>query len=290
MPNHSLAAAGVTARIKSHGGELCSLTAPDGTELIWQAHPAWPRHSPILFPIVGTLRDNRYRHAGKTYELGRHGFAREAQFDWVARSASTAHLVLVSNPATRAVYPFEFRFEVFYALGSDGLTSTYRITNTGESVLPASMGAHPAFNWPLRPGIAKTDHRLEFASPEPAPIRRIRRDGLLRPDPLPTPVEGSTLALHDGLFAEDAIIFDHPVSTSVRFTTPGAPVVEVSWQGFTELGIWNPVGVDLLCIEPWYGVSDPIDYDGDLMGKPFIHHIAPGASLAASHSIRVIQA
>ncbi len=287
MAHHTIAAAGRTARIKSLGAELSSLTAPDGTEVIWQAHEAWPRHSPVLFPIVGTVRDNQYRHAGQTYHLGRHGFARETQFAWTERTASTASLAITDTAATRAVYPFAFRFEVSYALSADGVAITYRITNTGDVVLPASMGAHPAFNWPLRPGIAKTDHSLTFAAAEPTPIRRVSLDGLLRPEHLPSPIQGTTLKLHDGLFVEDAIILDHPASRSLRYTAPGAPVVEFSWDGFTELGIWTRPGVDLLCLEPWAGVSDPAGYAGEISAKPFIHLIQPGADFAASHHIQV---
>ena len=286
MPHHSISAAGATARIKAEGAELCSFITQSGTELLWQAHPAWPQHAPNLFPIVGTVRDNHYRHNGESYALFRHGFARHAIFEWVERSPTTARLVLTDNPATRAVYPFAFRFEIAYAIAEDGLTITFILQNTGLETLPASMGAHPAFNWPLRPGIAKEAHHLTFSAEETAPIRRVRPDGLLRPEALPTPLAGRTLALHDGLFAEDAIILDPVASTALRYGAPGTETVEFAWGGFPQLGIWTRPGVDLLCLEPWHGFSDPIGYDGNITDKPGIMILPPGTSRTAWHRIR----
>ena len=288
MPHHSISAAGATARIKAQGAELCSFITPAGTELLWQAHPAWPQHAPNLFPIVGTLRANRYRHNGRSYELFRHGFARHAPFEWTARTPTTARLVLTDSPATRAVYPFAFRLEIAYAIAGNGLTITFTLQNTGAEPLPASMGAHPAFNWPLRPGIAKEAHRLTFAAEETAPIRRVRPDGLLRPESLPTPIAGHILALHDGLFAEDALILDPVASTALRYGAPGTETVAFAWGGFPQLGIWTRPGMDLLCLEPWHGVSDPVDYDGDISGKPGMMILPPGTARTAWHRIQVL--
>lgn len=288
MPQHTISASCATVRINAAGAELASFISPAGTELIWQAHEPWPRHAPNLFPIVGTLRDNAYRHNGKTYQLFRHGFARDSRFEWTERTPTTAKLALADSQSTRAVYPFAFRFEIAYALGADGLGITFTLHNTGEEPLPASMGAHPAFNWPLRPGVPKTAHRLTFSAAEPGPIRRVSPDGLLRPEQLPTPIVGNVLALNDGLFAEDAVILDPVASTSLRYGAPGTETVEVSWDGFPQLGIWNRPGVDLLCIEPWLGFSDPAGFDGEISAKPGIIILPPGASRSAIHRICVV--
>jgi galactose mutarotase-like enzyme len=288
MDTHIMAGDGIHASVHAMGAELCSFRDAAGNELLWQAHPAWPRHAPVLFPIVGTLASDTLRLDGFAYRMGRHGFARDQPFAWVARTLTSCRLALTDNAATRAQYPFAFRFEVAYGLGPDGLTITYTVTNTGDLPLPASMGAHPAFNWPLRPGIAKEAHTLTFSAPEPAPIRRVSPDGLLRPDHFPTPIDGTVLRLRDTLFTEDAIILDQLVSRSVRFTAPGAPVLEVAWAGFPELGIWTRPGMDLLCIEPWHGMSSPAGFDGDFRAKPGLLHIPPGESRSAMHRIAVI--
>jgi galactose mutarotase-like enzyme len=286
MDIHSIAGAGLRARIKAEGAELCSVQIlPSGEEVLWQALPAWPQHSPVLFPIVGTLKGNRYRHGGQEYELGRHGFARHRRFEWAEQSAASCRLVLTDDAATRAAYPFAFRFEVAYAMVGDALEITYSVTNTGSDVLPASMGAHPAFNWPLRPGIAKEAHLLSFSDVEPWPIRRIDGDGLLKAETFASPIVGRRLDLREDLFAADAIIMDRPVSHAVRFTAPGAPFVDVFWDGFPELGIWMRPGADFLCIEPWRGMSSPADFAGEITEKPGMMLIPPGARRAALHRI-----
>ena len=177
---HILSAPGITATVKAEGAELCSLRDADGREFLWQAGPAWPRHAPVLFPIVGRLNGDHLRHEGATYHLTQHGFARDRRFAWSAREATTCRLVLQDDAATRALYPFAFRLELTYAVADDTLTITYAITNPGQGVLPVSIGAHPAFRWPLAEGIARGAHRLEFAQPEPAPICRLE-SGLYGP-------------------------------------------------------------------------------------------------------------
>jgi galactose mutarotase-like enzyme len=169
---HTIRAGGLTATIKAQGAELCSLTNEAGVEFIWQAGPAWPRHAPLLFPIVGRLKNDELKHRGKTYRMTQHGFARDRRFAWAERSASHCSLVLGDNAATRAVYPFAFRLVAAYALDDAGLDVTLTITNTGEEMLPASLGGHPAFNWPLLPGLSKESYELTFVHDEPNPVGR----------------------------------------------------------------------------------------------------------------------
>ena len=288
MDHHSISGGGLTARILAEGAELCSLVTEDGTELIWQALPAWPRHAPILFPIVGTVKDNHYTVDGQSYALERHGFAKSRRYNWASHGADHCRLTMRDDAATLAQYPFAFRFDVDYRSGAEGLEVTYTITNTGDGVLPASMGAHPAFNWPIKPGIAKEVHRLTFSHSEPAPIRRVSPDGLLRPERLPTPIHGHVLDLHEGLFAEDAIILDQPASSSVRYSAPGAPTLMFAWENFPQLGVWMRRGGDFLCLEPWQGMSSPHDFAGDFRQKPGLLHIPPGESRAAMHRMSVL--
>lgn len=288
MTEHSIAGGGYVARIAAFGAELRGLRSPGGTELIWQAGPAWPKSSPILFPVVGTLRGDAYRHEGRTYRLGRHGFIRDCGFDWVERGDTTARLVFTDNPATRAVYPFAFRFEVDYAIGAEGLRVDYTIHNPGSVPLPASMGAHPAFNWPQRAGVAKTAHWLRFGADEPTPIRRVDADGLVRADAVASPVVGRELALHEGLFADNAIIIDQLASRAVRYGAPETETIEVSWEGLPVLGIWMRPGADFLCIEPWHGLADPAGFEGEIGDKPWGLTIPPGESRRATHRIRVV--
>jgi galactose mutarotase-like enzyme len=258
---------------------------------LWQAHPVWPRHAPVLFPIVGRLKDDTLLHQGRSYRLTQHGFARDRRFAWLNRSATSCRLVLHDDPETRAIYPFGFRFEVAFALDDDALEQSFTVVNTGRDMLPASVGAHPAFVWPLGEGAAKTEHMLEFEQPEPAPVRRLS-GGLLRAGGEPSPIRGDTLALAPGLFADDAVILDQVASRSVRYTAPGAEVIEVSWDGFEQLGVWTRMTgddacADFLCIEPWHGTASPVDFAGEFRDKPGLMLIPPGDRRVLTMRIRL---
>jgi galactose mutarotase-like enzyme len=275
----------LSAAIKADGAELYSLCDATGSEMLWQAEPIWPRHAPVLFPIVGRLKDDTLRHNGRTYTLGQHGFARDHRFAWLNRSATSCRLVLRDDGGSRAVYPFGFRFEVGFALEDDALVNSFTIVNTGRELLPASVGAHPGFRWPLSDEFEKAAHVLEFDQPEPAPIRRL--SGGLLGDPQPTPIQGSTLALDPALFEADALILDQVASSSVRFTAPGAEVIEVSWEGFRELGVWMRPGGDFLCIEPWHGTASPVDFDGEFVDKPGLMLFPPGDKRVLEMRVRL---
>ena len=275
----------LSAAIKADGAELCSLRDATGSEMLWQAEPIWPRHAPVLFPIVGRLKDDTLRHNGRSYTLGQHGFARNHRFAWLNRTATSCRLVLRDDGGTRAVYPFAFRFEVGFALEDDALVNSFTIVNTGRERLPASVGAHPGFRWPLSEDAEKSAHVLEFDQPEPAPIRRL--SGGLLGDPQPTPIQGSTLALDPGLFEAYALILDQLASSSVRFTAPGAEVIEVSWEGFKHLGIWMRPGGDFLCIEPWHGTHSPVGFDGEFCDKPGLLLIPPGDKRVLTMRVRL---
>lgn len=286
MDLHRLGNGVLTATVAAQGGELRSLRDAAGVEFLWQAGPAWPRHAPILFPIVGRLRDDTLRHDGQAYRLTQHGFARDRRFEWIERTPSSCRLRLTDDATSRAVYPFAFALELAYALAADALSMTVTLANPGPASLPASVGTHPAFRWPLRDGVPKPAHRLEFAAAEPAPVRRLQ-GGLLLPDALPSPIHGRTLALSEALFADDALILDHPASRSVRYLADGGPSVEVAWEGFREFGIWSKPGADFLCLEPWHGMASPVGFDGEFAAKPGLLHLAPGESRTLSLRIRI---
>jgi galactose mutarotase-like enzyme len=278
---------GLVAIIKAQGAELCSLKNDAGLEFVWQAGAAWPRHAPLLFPIVGRLNNDELRHGGKTYRMTQHGFARDLRFDWLEQSETRCALVLTDSAATRESYPFAFRLVAAYSLDDDGLDVALTVTNTGEDMLPASLGGHPAFNWPLVPGEAKASYSLTFTEAEPHPVRRLE-GGLLRAAAEPSPVSGRVLHLTEGLFAGDAIILDAVNSTSVRYAAGQGPWVRLSWAGFRELGIWSkPSGAPFLCIEPWRGYASPVSFDGEFGEKPGLMAIAPGADAQLAYRIEI---
>lgn len=276
---------GISATIKADGAELCALADASGRDLLWDAGALWPSHSPVLFPIVGQVAGDRIRVDGQAYALTRHGFARRRRFEWVERTATRCSLELRDDEATRAVYPFEFRLMLTYAIEDGALRVEYALTNPGSGVMPASLGVHPAFRWPLHDGV-QTDYRLEFAKEEPAPIHRLT-GGLLDPTGQPSPVEGRSLPLDPALFVQDAIIMLEPQSRMLRYVGPGGGL-ELSWEGFPQLGLWQKPGADFLCIEPWHGYSSPAGWDGEFRDKPGIMALAAAETRQFSWSVRPI--
>lgn len=282
----TIEASGTRACIKYQGAELCSLIGPAGDEVIWQAGPEWPRHAPILFPIVGRLAGDRLRHLGQDYPLTQHGFARDRRFAVIEQAADVVRLELVDDAATRARYPFEFRLEIEYRVATGLLEIVFRVENPGSKPLGAAIGAHPAFVWPLARGIAKSAHRLEFSATESGAIRRLRK-GLLDPAPIASPIDGKVLPLDEALFAADAIILPRVASRHVIFSAPEAEPLGVAWTGFTSLGLWTKPGASFLCIEPWFGTASPLDFDGEFLDKPDLLLLPPGDAVQFSHSIGV---
>ncbi|MBV9840292.1 MAG: aldose 1-epimerase family protein [Sphingomonadaceae bacterium] len=273
----SIAAGGLSAEIACLGAELQRLTHAGHGELLWDGDAAfWTGRAPVLFPIVGALKNDRYRYGGREYALPKHGFARRKRWTPVRTDAACATFRLEDDQETRLAYPFAFRLELEFALDEAGLALIATLANRGDVPMPASFGFHPALRWPLPYGADRAAHIVRFDAAEPAPIRRIDAAGLLRPDPLPTPVEGRDLRLRDDLFVDDALIFDRLQSRGLLYGAPGHAGLRVEFTDMPELGIWTKPGAGYVCIEPWHGHADPEGFAGDIFEKPGIVRVAPG--------------
>lgn len=287
MTHYTLHSSDLSVKIAGLGAELQSLRMPDNTELLWQADPkVWPRHAPHLFPIVGRLKNDTLRHQGKTYPLTNHGFARDMEFACTEQSGTHCTLVLSDSEATREHYPFAFELRITHALQGKTLSITYALHNPADKPLLASLGAHPAFMWPLHPGTERDAHTLTFAEDEPAPIRRVD-GGLIKAAEFSTPVQGRVVSLRDALFIDDVVIFDRLNSRSLSYTAPGAPKLNFHFPDFSTLGIWTKPGAAFVCIEPWQGHSSPEGFDGEFGDKPGVVTIAPDDERSWRYSISV---
>jgi len=276
------------AAVDPQGAQLSILQDARGRDLLWDGNPAfWSGRAPILFPIVGALNGNAFRWQGRTYSLSKHGFARGRRFEVVAAAASAARFRLKPDDETRAMYPFEFELDVEFALNRSTLNVTATARNTDSDLMPASLGFHPAFRWPLPDGSSRATHVIDFEHVESSPIRRLDGAGLLKPDALPTPLQGSQLALRDDLFTADALIFDHLASRRVQYHGETGPRITVSFPDATHLGIWTKPAAGFVCIEPWHGVADPAGFTGEFNAKPGVHVVSPGNELVLTMTIEV---
>jgi galactose mutarotase-like enzyme len=285
----SIRNAHLSAEIAALGAELMLLRDAAGRDFLWDGDPAWWRgRAPLLFPIVGRVPKDDIVVDGERYAMRQHGLARISQFTLVEAHAEQCLYRLASSDATRAVYPFDFILDVRYALEANKLAITATVSNTGGRDMPVSFGFHPAFRLPLPGGSARGEHVLRFDAPEPAPIRRLRQ-GLLLAQEFATPVRGDTLQLADDLFVDDALIFQHPVSRGVTYSSASGPSIRIEFPDMPNLGVWSKPGAGFVCIEPWHGYAAPEDFDGELRDKEGSLSVAPGASVSFAITIAIME-
>lgn len=266
----------LSAAINPLGAELTHLRDAEDRELMTDADPAyWTGHAPILFPIIGRLNGDRLRLDGRDYAMKQHGFARMQMFELIARSDASATFGLVANDETRAHYPFDFGLELAFSIDAATLAIDVRLSNPGGAPLPASLGFHPAFAWPLPYGRSREEHCIVFAADEPGAI--VELDNGLFASRRPSPLDGRVLHLADDLFAQDALIWDPVASHSVTYGATDGPRLRVDFPGTPYLGIWTKPGAAFVCVEPWHGHADPAGFDGDFRTKPGVFEVAPGA-------------
>lgn len=280
----------LTLTFSTLGAELQSIMDADGKEYLWQADPAfWNRHSPLLFPIVCGLWEDTYRLQGKEYRLGRHGFARDTEFKVIAKGDSQVIFALHDSPETMNDYPFHFNLSVSYKLRDNKIHVVWHVENTDDKPIFFQIGGHPAFNVPgLLPG-EPLKGRLKFDNAEP--IRLFGNIGGCidkgRREQVET--EDGVWAFTQESFKDDAVIFDHSQIKHVELLNPNGEA-EVTLDFKTPaVGIWSPYGKEapFVCIEPWYGIHDWAEYDGDFRDKHLMNILLPGASFMSEYVITI---
>ncbi|MEJ1238540.1 aldose 1-epimerase family protein [Chryseolinea sp. T2] len=276
--------------IKPMGAELFSIQdRKSGKEYMWKADPAfWGKTSPVLFPIVGTLRENKYKFNGKEYALPRHGFAREMPFELRSNTDTIATFTLESSDKTLAKFPFPFRLDIGYSVEGAMLIVDYHVFNAGDTDMYFSLGAHPAFAVPLADGLHYSDYYLQFNQRETAPRWRIDAAGLIEPVANPCLDNSDRLNLLKELFYKDAIVLKDLSSTLVTLRHKTDPHgFEFRFHDFPYLGIWAAKDADFLCIEPWCGIADNQGHNYDITTKEGIEKLAPKATWTRRWSITI---
>jgi galactose mutarotase-like enzyme len=257
-------------RIDAKGAELKTVYSKTADmEYLWGADPAyWAKTSPVLFPIVGALKENTYQYEGQQYQLPRHGFARDKVFNLTEQRVDAITFSIESDPDTLKVYPFPFTFSIIYTLTGSELTVGYRVQNNGAGTMFFSVGGHPAFKVPLVEGTRYEDYRLIFEKEETAGRWPISKGGLIEKHPQPLLHQTRELPLTKELFSKDAVVLKHLQSQWVQLASDKTPHgFRFSFPHFPFLGLWAAPGADFVCIEPWCGIADPVDSDGQLPNK-----------------------
>lgn len=274
--------ANITASINPQGAELFSLKQSE-TEYMWEGNAEfWGKHSPVLFPIVGTLKDNKYNVNGVEYNLPRHGFARDNEFTVKHQEENKVVFSLTPSDKTKQVYPFDFELELIYTVTEKGLTLEYVISNNGREPMPFCIGAHPAF---ALPGNFE-DYSLVFEQNEPIVSVQLVND-LLSDITTELPVHNKTLPLQHGLFANDALIFTNLKSRGITITKNDTDYLKVTFPKFPHLGIWTKPGAPFICIEPWQGYSDSNSPTKSFYDKPGVITLDPGTKYSTGFEVEI---
>jgi len=282
----------ISVRINKKGAELSSLkNNKTNTEHIWQAQKPWRESAPILFPIVGKLKNKTYTYKDKTYRMKNHGFARTKNFELVKQNPDEVILLLKSDSETKKIYPFDFELTADYKLKCKKLKITYKVKNTGKDTMLFTIGSHPGFNVPFYPKEKFEQYYLEFEKEETA-------DRLLL-DPKTRLISGQiqknylnkqkTLPLNHQMFKKRVIILKDLQSKYVRIKSKNhTDYLEVGIKNFPYLGLWSPQKEsNVICIEPWYGTSDYMDSHQKFEEKTGMIKLAPGEKFEIKYYIKV---
>ena len=277
------------ARIAETGAELKSLVdLSSGREYIWHGDPAWWNGSaPVLFPIVGGLKDGAYTFEGRQYALGNHGFARASEFTVARQERDSTELVLTSSTKTRESYPFDFSLSVSFLLERTGLSVRYRVSNTGSPRMYFSIGSHPAFVLPFAGGTLENYYVL--FDREESGERWFLKDNLVLADKTEEVFMNSRIiSLSRSLFDRGALIFKHPQSREFAIMSSLSPhAITVITESTPYLGIWGKPGGPFLCIEPWHGIADSTNSSGSLVDKEGIQYLDSGGTFETGYRIEI---
>lgn len=288
----SLRRGGAMLAADETGAELVSYIR-DGTEYIWDGDPAvWSGHAPVLFPIVGGLKDETVRIGGRECHMKRHGFARRSRFARLPSAEGSLAFELRPTAQTLAQYPFSFRLRVTHTLMPEGFATAYEVANEDTRPMLFALGGHQSIRCPLRAGEDFSDYEAVFFEPEDRRAMVLDKAGLVSPGRRVTVLaeDGRTLPLRYDTFDGDALIFPRLRSRGVtlrsRRTGAGAAM---EFTGFCDFGIWTPAGrrAPFVCLEPWQGMAAVAGETGNFEDKPDIVTLAPGAVYRAGYRVDV---
>lgn len=278
----------LTLRVSAHGAELCSIVC-NGKEYLWQADPAfWKRHSPVLFPIVGSVWDNEYRIDGIPYLLTQHGFARDMDFELIAERPDELRYRLTDDEETRKKYPFPFCLEIGYRIEGKKIDVLWEVKNTGEKEMYFQIGAHPAFDYPAFDAESKERGYFGFDQAEGLKYILITEKGCADPEhSYPLELTDGLLPLDTHTFDKDALILENSqVKKVTLYNKEKQPYLSLQFTT-PVVGLWSPPAKNapFVCIEPWYGRCDRAHYAGEFKDRDWMQRLAAGEVFNGGYTI-----
>ena len=262
-------------KINSFGSELTGIKdLKTNEEYVWQKDAKfWAKSSPVLFPFVGALKDNKYSYKGKVYDFPKkHGFARDYEHKVAKQGDNFIEFVFSSNEETKKLYPFDFNFYMKYILEERTLKLEYRVENLGNEDMYFSLGAHPAFTAPLKDGMDYSDYYIEFEKAEDGNAK-VLNGALIANGKTENIFSGNIMKLSKDRFINDAIIFETNSKVAYLKNTKNKRTLKFKYDGFRYIAFWNVPGAEYVCFEPWNGISDYDNCSGKLEEKVGIEKI-----------------
>lgn len=262
---------------KKEGAELISVKF-DGKEKLHDGKSDWKRHAPVLFPIVGQIKNGETIIEENTYKMGQHGFARDSVFEKIGENS----YVLKYNEETLKKYPYKFELYISYETTEDSVITKYRVKNVDNKTIYYGLGGHPAF---------KCDYQkstLTFEkNEEKAKIYQLE-NGLLKTTPENTTdfIDKNTIKLNADIFDNDAIIMKGLKSNKVVLSEKGKNILEFNFSDFPYLAIWSKPGAKFLCIEPWFNTTDKLDSNGKFTSKENILMLDKNEEFECSYTVK----
>ena len=281
-------------KIQKTGAELKSLVKlATGQEYMWSGDPAvWSSYAPVLFPIIGTLKDGKTEIDGTDYRIPKHGIVRHNdKLEFFSKLEDRIVFRLTDDEETRAVYPFRFDFRITFRLRNEHLIIYHEVMNTDDKPLLFHLGGHPAFRVPCFADDRYEDYVLRFEHPEDSRSYAVTEQGTVGSDTRAVPWDqgGTVLPLTHDLFERDALVFKDLNSRSVILESRNhGPVLKLDYAGWTHLGIWAKPHGDFVCIEPWIGLSDAASGSGRFADKEGIIRLAPNEVYEMSYDIKIL--
>lgn len=274
----------VEATFDSLGAELISLKS-NGNEYIWQGDSKfWDKRSPILFPIIGSLKDNTYFFEGREYHLPRHGFAREKQFALVEQGNDSIVFSLEQDEDTLKVYPFHFELSIEYRLVKKKLQVHFKVTNTSGGKMFFSIGGHPGIALPE----AFENYSLNFQSDSTLEYALLENH-LVSDQKQVLDTKNNNLSLRYQLFENDALVFTKHKILAVLIQEDGKDYVKVSFKNFPDLGVWTKINAPFICVEPWFGHADTVHTTQRLEDKAGIVVLESNTIFESVYTIEILK-
>lgn len=267
----------LSVKISDKGAELKSVFANDGTEYIWQTHPAfWNDSAPIMFPMCSRLWEKKYTYKGKSYTLKTHGFASTSVFSVTEKNDSTVTFELSSNEKTKESYPFEFVFKVTYTLVKNKLSCSMNVFNPSDDTIIFSIGGHPGFNVPLARGLKFNDYYIDFGAQCTPQSVCFSDNGFFTGEMVPFPLKDNhILPLEHSLFDIEGVFLANTNGTFTLKTDRDSHSISITAPKINFIGLWHECATDapFLCIEPWTGMSSVEGVHDDFETKAYMTHL-----------------